>query len=268
MLDKRFWLGVFLIVMAVLYKGGGSSPDIVNPKLEKPSDEYVALVADVSVSDGEDASKLAGVFKALSEGTHNTTLASNLQVQYFLHAVGMGSVGNELDDKYPDLSSAVVAALTNVLGPQNSDIPITDEKKRNLAKLFHALAWKLYSSSHEDVYDSYKAKALLAVDAYNNVDPEPDTPIDDCPCEGKGYIVHGDGHKTDCPCVAAGRECNCESGDSGTQCQCDTGCNCDSSSGCKCSVEKPEATEGDGVNNSSPTATSSRKRRGLFRGRR
>ena len=36
----------------------------------------------------------------------------------------------------------------------------------------------------------------------NNPEPNPDT----CPCEGTGYIIHGDGHKTECPC---GPGCDC-----------------------------------------------------------
>lgn len=32
----------------------------------------------------------------------------------------------------------------------------------------------------------------------------------DCSCGGKGYIVHGDGHKTPCPCLEDGG-CECES---------------------------------------------------------
>ena len=38
---------------------------------------------------------------------------------------------------------------------------------------------------------------------------EPNTPVpnpENCPCEGTGYIVHGDGHKTECPC---GPNCDC-----------------------------------------------------------
>ena len=30
----------------------------------------------------------------------------------------------------------------------------------------------------------------------NNPEPNPEN----CPCEGTGYIIHGDGHKTECPC--------------------------------------------------------------------
>lgn len=45
-----------------------------------------------------------------------------------------------------------------------------------------------------------------AVDAYNKAEvivlgdtPTPVTPVSKCPCDGKGYIIHGDGHKTACP---------------------------------------------------------------------
>ena len=36
----------------------------------------------------------------------------------------------------------------------------------------------------------------------NNPEPNPEN----CPCEGTGYIIHGDGHKTECPC---GPACDC-----------------------------------------------------------
>ena len=36
----------------------------------------------------------------------------------------------------------------------------------------------------------------------NNPEPNPET----CPCEGTGYIIHGDGHKTECLC---GPGCDC-----------------------------------------------------------
>ena len=38
----------------------------------------------------------------------------------------------------------------------------------------------------------------------NNPNPEPNP--ENCPCEGTGYIIHGDGHKTECPC---GPSCDC-----------------------------------------------------------
>lgn len=52
--------------------------------------------------------------------------------------------------------------------------------------------------------DDYKLKAKLALDNAEkqvfktNVDPKP-TPAKECPCDGKGYIVQGDGHRSDCP---------------------------------------------------------------------
>ena len=37
----------------------------------------------------------------------------------------------------------------------------------------------------------------------NNPEPNPE----DCPCEGTGYIIHADGHKTECPCEEG--KCDC-----------------------------------------------------------
>jgi hypothetical protein len=41
--------------------------------------------------------------------------------------------------------------------------------------------------------------------------PEPAPPKPGCctDCGGRGYIVHGDGHKTACPCPAS---CHCKAG--------------------------------------------------------
>ena len=38
----------------------------------------------------------------------------------------------------------------------------------------------------------------------NNPNPEPNP--ENCPCEGTGFILQGDGHKTECPC---GPSCDC-----------------------------------------------------------
>ena len=40
---------------------------------------------------------------------------------------------------------------------------------------------------------------------------EKDIDTNKCDCGGKGYIIHGDGHKTQCPCLASGSSCKCSS---------------------------------------------------------
>lgn len=239
--DIRMMLGILLIVVAIFYKPGGILP-VVNNKLEKPEAEIVALVEGVSVPNDADSSKLAGLFNALSEKLDETTLNSNLQVQYLMDYVGKNTFGSELMDngkpKYPEFSPAVAAAMTKVLGPQTETNPITGDEKRRLARLFYGLSWKLYKPSADDEYESYKAKALATIAEYNNdEDPEPNPDEDDCPCEGKGYIIHGDGHRTDCPCVAAGRKCDCSgaAGATSSGCDCEDGCEC---AGGECECEK------------------------------
>lgn len=54
------------------------------------------------------------------------------------------------------------------------------------------------------------ALAILTPDEGGGVTPDPKP--DQCDCGGKGFIIHGDGHRTPCPC---GPNCQCGSGDSG-----------------------------------------------------
>ena len=55
------------------------------------------------------------------------------------------------------------------------------------------------------------AYATTAVERAPEPKPEPPTPKPACctECGGKGYIVHGDGHRTACPCPAS---CRCKTG--------------------------------------------------------
>lgn len=53
-----------------------------------------------------------------------------------------------------------------------------------------------------------------------------------CECNGTGYITHGDGHKTKCPCD----NCTCaKKEEPQTESTCKCGCN---KEGCTCSIEK------------------------------
>ena len=54
------------------------------------------------------------------------------------------------------------------------------------------------------------AYAATAQDAAPQPKPEPPKPKPACctECGGKGYITHGDGHRTACPCPTA---CKCKS---------------------------------------------------------
>jgi len=218
----RMWLGILLIVVGIFYKPGEPTPPVVDNKLKEPAADIVVLVKDISISDNADSSKLAGMFNAMSTKLDGTTLNSNLQVQYFMNAIGKNTFGSELMDngnsKYPKFAPAVAEAMTSILGPQTDTSPVTSDKKRKLARLFYGLSWKLYKSSNDEEYEEYKAKALSAIAEYNKEDePLPPPDSEDCPCEGKGYIIHGDGHQTDCPCVASGTDCEhdpkCGTGD-------------------------------------------------------
>jgi hypothetical protein len=55
------------------------------------------------------------------------------------------------------------------------------------------------------------AYATTAVEKAPQPTPEPAPPKPGCctECGGRGYIVHGDGHRTACPCPAT---CKCKAG--------------------------------------------------------
>lgn len=56
------------------------------------------------------------------------------------------------------------------------------------------------SVNYRPVISTTFAKVILT----EPTNPEPNP--ENCPCEGTGYIIHGDGHKTECPCEG---ECDC-----------------------------------------------------------
>jgi hypothetical protein len=208
----RIVLGILILLVGFFYPSlkGPAVPD----KFETPEDWVVALVDKLpEISDPVDANKLAATFAAMSEGVLKTDLKTNLQVQYFLDEIGKKTMGNDLvsesgEKKYPDFSPAAAELITEVIGPQTETEPLAVEEIQNLSKLFYGFAWKLYDKSEDSVYEEYFSKAEKAIAEYNNEDDNPEpVVITDCICEGKGYVVHGDGHKTDCPCIESGESC-------------------------------------------------------------
>lgn len=63
------------------------------------------------------------------------------------------------------------------------------------------------------------------------VEPDDNHTPSQCECKGTGYITHGDGHRTKCPCDKCG--CSKTKEPEVSTCQC--GCN---KEGCECSIEK------------------------------
>jgi len=246
--ELRMWLGVLLIAVALFYQGGDNSPFTPTPdKLEKPEEAIVQLVDTLEpISNEIDANKLSGIFYTMSEKLEETELTSNLQVQYFLDFVGRKVMGDELmvtnnnvsSPKYPDFAPSAAKLIASVIGPQTEETPLTSEEKKKLARLLYGFSWKLYEPTQDEVFENYKSKTLAAIAEYNKEDdnPSPDDNVD-CPCEGKGYIVHGDGHKTPCPCVADGGTCNCKGAAIGSSCNCGGNCSCGDGE-CKCSSKE------------------------------
>jgi len=208
--DWRMWIGIILILAGVFYKPGMFPA--LKPKIAEPEAEVVELVKDISISDPADSSKLAGMFYAMSESLEETNLPTNLKVQYFVSHVGKGVFGQELlkdgKPKYPKFSPAVAKSMTKILGSQTDTSPITADKKRKLARLFYGLSWKLYKKEFDSLFETYKVSVGTIIREYNKVpdQPKPDD-IDSCPCAATGFIIHGDGHKTPCPCIANGKQC-------------------------------------------------------------
>ena len=209
----RIVLGVLLLLVGLFYPRlkGPTVPD----KFERPEDYIVSLVERLpEISDPVDANMLAGTFAAMSEGVLVTDLKTNLQVQYFLDKIGKTVMGNALvsesgEKKYPTFSPVAAKLIEETIGPQTETDPLTVEEVQNLSKLFYGFAWKLYDKSEDSVYEEYFSKADKAIAEYNNKDDNPEPVIiTDCICEGKGYVIHGDGHKTDCPCIESGENCN------------------------------------------------------------
>ena len=204
----RIVLAALLIAVAFFYNAEGVAPEV--PKLEKPQEDIVKLVETLGVIDNEeDSSKVAGMFNALSEKLKDTKIESNLQLQYLLDYVGKDVFGSELLGKYPLFAPSAAKLIEKVVGKQDEEVPMTSEEKKKLARLFYGFSWKLYKKDQENLFDEYKNKALSSIAEYNREDvkPDPEPNVKPCPCKGKGYIVHGDGHVTDCPCVQSGEDC-------------------------------------------------------------
>lgn len=205
--------GILLILFALFYKQI-NIPDIVIPnnKLERPSEEIVLLVEGLpDIPDKVDSNKMAGIFNAISEDFPEEKVNTNIQLQYFLDNVGRSSAGDELKGKYPEFAPAAAKAITKVVGPQDETDPLSDEEKSNIKQLFYGFSWRLYDSSEDEVFESYKAKAKAAIEKHfpKEIDeprPSPVVPDEECDCGGSGFITHADGHKTECPC----EECGCK----------------------------------------------------------
>ena len=93
-----------------------------------------------------------------------------------------------------------------------------------------------------------------------DVVPHPDK--EKCPCKGTGVIVHGDGHKTECPYHGAdapeppNRKCSCD--------QPGFFCACDEKYGeCRCPTVE-ESSQADCDDTRGRSSTKSRPRGGLF----
>jgi thiol-disulfide isomerase/thioredoxin len=63
-------------------------------------------------------------------------------------------------------------------------------------------------------FDKNTAEGYVAFVVNESTANKEDTTEKKCECRGKKVIVHGDGHKTPCPCLNNGSSCNCKPDDS------------------------------------------------------
>lgn len=214
-MNDRLRIVLGIILLFLFYQSLQPNNPIIPPipdKIVKPDQDIIDIVSTLDTSPSEeDTNKLAGVFYALSQDFAKRDIKYPLQVQYLLDYVGKNSVGTELMNnglpKYPLFAPSAAAILVKVIGPQDSTNPITQEQKERLAKVFYGFAWKLYTKNKDAVFEEYKERAKKAINQYFNEKPDDDPVNDKCQCNGLGYIIHGDGHRTKCPCIESGQKC-------------------------------------------------------------
>lgn len=159
----------------------------------------------------EDASMLSGFFYAMSRRIDKKIFTTNLELQYFINAVGSATFDKILlhedgSPVYPTLSQDLGYITARTVGPQRPIKDLVDEDYEDLKLCFNALAWLCYEQNKEGaiLFDQYFALTNKSIDEYLNI-PHPDHIINECDCNGSKFIVHGDGHRTACPC----ENCTC-----------------------------------------------------------
>jgi hypothetical protein len=209
-LNFKLILGLLLLGLAI-FLSFNKEDNPVPDKLQKPNEEIVNLVSSLYEIDNRDSAEYAGMFYAMWQEYEKLDIKTNLQLQYYLKYLGDEVLEGENTGKYPEWSISASGILSKVVGKQDENEPITDEERKNLKDLFYGFAWKMYNPEYDLVFEEYKEKTLKAIKDYNNDeedDPVPPNPVEDCICEGKGYVIHGDGHRSPCPCVESGQECS------------------------------------------------------------
>lgn len=203
---NRRALAIVIILLSLII--GGKS--VSNNKIPKPEQETIILLNEINTQLTDiDSAKLSGFFNAVSSEYSKSNIATNIKLQYFLSNLGKKIFGEELKGKYPNFANNLSKLIEKTIGPQTEESPLTENENINLIKLFNGLSWKFYNNANDNIFEEYKNKTISAISEYNNIiNPKPDKPDNKCACNGSGYITHGDGHKTKCPCSG---ECKCES---------------------------------------------------------
>lgn len=204
--DKtRKIFGIALILLSLFIGGKGIN---INSKIPKPDPITIQNLDKIDTKiNPVDSAKLSGFFNAIGNKFLESNISNNIKLQYFIANIGLKAFGQELKGKYSEFSKTLSNVIENIAGPQVEETPLTNDEKQNLSKLFDGLSWKLYNKENDNLFEEYKNKTLSILAEYNNVvPPKPPQPDDiKCQCDGSGYITHGDGHKTKCPC----ENCKC-----------------------------------------------------------
>ena len=197
----RIGLALLLIFLSFFITGDTTN----NNKLRKPTPEIQKLVDELpEISNDLEASRMAGVFEAMYEN-FPSSIKTNFHLQKFIAYVGKEIFGDQLKGRYSLWSKKAAELITKVAGPQTEKTELTEAEKANVVELLHGFAHRLYRKKYDEEFEKYKNLAAQKIAEYNK-ENTPDDDITECTCNGTGYITHGDGHKTKCPCES----CECK----------------------------------------------------------
>ena len=204
----RLLLGLVLLATAILWTGDNQQSKLRDQRFNgHPTKEMLDLTSNLpKVKDG----KVSGIFKGLSDAWPDGT-DTRLKVQYMIANTGKAVVGQSLVGKYPTLGTEIAKSMTKVIGPQDRDGQLNQVQIKRLRSLLYAVAWRTFPDTKDSVavFDNTYRKTVQYLKSLDGggADEDEDTPVE-CTCNGTGYITHGDGHKTPCPCD------NCQCGTS------------------------------------------------------
>jgi hypothetical protein len=199
-MNLRTLIGIALILFAIFYAFNDDTVGPADTKIEKPEAAIAEILSEVQdVETTEATTKRSAVFLAMSEGLDRIENLNNTKLQFFNKAIGTKVIDDTTSN--PTLSSKVAAAITKVVGPQTENEPIVGEELDQLKKLYSGVAYYLYSSDHEEAFETYKAKADAAVLEYLGEAKPDDDKEEVCICDGSGWLPTDGVVRLKCPAL-------------------------------------------------------------------